>query len=98
MIVKKPSKGVLVMPAALLCWSTLTMAGAPEPDTPAQGSVKTLPRAANVQPEDGASGATSKPDKGDAPPVTRSLVPDNAKPSVDPTQPWPRRGAVDESK
>lgn len=106
MIVKKHGRGILVLLPALLCLSTLTNAEMPEPRTPASGSVKRAPKAsapmpssaANAQPPSAASGAASNPDSGDAPPITRSLVPNNPHPSVDPTQPWPRSGAIDESK
>jgi hypothetical protein len=106
MIVKKHSRGILVLLPALLCLSTLTKAEMPETGTPAPASVTATSKAsarmpasaANAQPASAASGATSNPDKGDAPPVTRGFVPDSPHPSVDPTQPWPRSGASNESR
>ncbi|CAD6549723.1 hypothetical protein LMG27952_04890 [Paraburkholderia hiiakae] len=102
----KHSRGVLVLLPALLCWSTLAKAEMPELNTSASGnvkaptdaSVKVPPHAANAQTADGASSAASHPDNRSAPSGTRSLVPESPHPSVDPTQPWPRHGAVDESK
>jgi hypothetical protein len=106
MIVKKHSRGILVLLPALLCLPTLTEAETPETGTPASASVTTTPKAsapipssaAKAQPAPTASGAASNPDKDDAPPVTRGLFPNNPHPSVDPTQPWPRSGGADESK
>lgn len=106
MITRKHSQGVFVLLPALLCWSPLVKAEMPETNPPASGSMSapgkanvTIPsHAANAQTADGASSATSKPDKGEAAHGTRSLVPDTPHPSVDPTQPWPRRGAVDETR
>ncbi|SEF13373.1 hypothetical protein SAMN02787142_8050 [Burkholderia sp. WP9] len=105
MIVKKHSRGILVLLPALFCLSTLTKAEVPETNTSVSGKAATqkarrpIPSsAAYAQPASAASGAASNPDQGDAPPATRSLFPNGPQPSVDPTQPWPRSGAADESK
>lgn len=103
MIVRKHGIGIFVLLPALLGSSTLAQAEMPEAGSRAvtatpKASALTSSSTANAQPALGASGATSSPDKGDTPPVTRSLVPDSSHPGVEPTQPWPRSGALDESR
>jgi hypothetical protein len=106
MIVKKHGRGILVLLPALLCSSTLTRAETPDAGTPVSGGVAAAPKAsapipsspANARPAAEANSDISSPDKGEAPPATRSLVPDSPHPGVEPTQPWPRTGAVDESR
>lgn len=105
MIVKKHSRGILVLLPALFCLSALTQAEVPETNPSISGKAVArkagapIPSsAAYAQPASAASGAASNPDQGGAPPATRSIFPNGSHPSVDPTQPWPRSGPADESK
>jgi hypothetical protein len=105
MLVKKHNRGIFVLLPALFCLSTLTKAEVPETNTSVSEKVAapkagtpTRPSTAYAQPASAASSAASNPDEEGAPPATRSLFPNGKNPSVDPTQPWPRSGAADESK
>ena len=99
-------RSALILLPAILSLSTLANADTAG-DGPAGSGGSTVKQApggptspgAAAPQQGGATGGAAPASSGDDDaPVTRGLMPEGNHPSVDPTQPWPRRGAGDDMK